>query len=187
MLTFKSNLKDVVSSIVGRVKSINDLNAEQRDKMLRTIAFDTAAQMKVRIHQDGKNSKDTAIGEYSNSYLKFRENNGRGTDKKVILSLTRQMENDFSIIGGSGATGYDLGFKNPDNANKAEWLQKGTKSATVKEHNRTINGKSYKVTSHTRKGRTGYGDVYKPTQLEVAHMRVVAEQFITDILNGETA
>jgi hypothetical protein len=46
MLTFKSNLKDVVSSIVGRVKSINDLNAEQRDKMLRTIALDTAAVLR---------------------------------------------------------------------------------------------------------------------------------------------
>jgi hypothetical protein len=187
MLSITSNLKDVTSSLIGRLKAVADPNGEVRDKMLRTIAFDTAANMKVRIHQDGKNSEDTAIGEYSNSYIKIREKNRRGTDKKVILSLTRQMENDYGIVGGNGATGYSLGFKNPDNANKLDWLQNGTKSATVKEHTRTLNGKSYKVSSHTRKGRTGYGDVYKPTDLEVAHMRVVAEQFITDILNGETA
>jgi len=157
MLSITSNLKDVTSSLIGRLKAVADPNGEVRDKMLRTIAFDTAAQMKVRIHQEGKNSDNTAIGEYSNSYIKIREKNRRGTDKKVILSLTRQMENDYGIVGGSGATGYALGFKNPDNSQKAEWME------------------------------DKYGDIYKPTQLEVAHMRVVAEQFITDILNGETA
>lgn len=157
MLSITSNIKDVTSSLIGRLKAVADPNGEVRDKMLRTIAFDTAANMKVRIHQDGKNSENTDIGEYSNSYIKIREKNRRGTDKKVILSLTRQMENDYGIVGGNGATGYALGFKNPDNANKAGWME------------------------------DKYGAIYKPTKVEVAHMRVVAEQFITDILNGETA
>ncbi len=157
MLTISSNLKDVTSALMGRLKAVADPNGEVRDKMLRTIALDTAAQMKVRIHQEGKNSEGGQIGEYSNAYLKVREKNRRGTDKKVILSLTRQMENDFGIVSGTGATGYALGFKNPDNADKASWAEER------------------------------YGDVYKPTEMEVAHMRVVAEQFITDVLNGETA
>lgn len=50
----------------------------------------------------------------------------RGSDTKVILSLTRQMENDFS----TGAKnknvskisgGYGIGWKNEINAKKAEW------------------------------------------------------------------
>lgn len=157
MLKITSNLSDVTSSLIGRLKAVSDPNGEVRDKMLRTIALDTAAQMKVRIHQDGKNSENTPIGEYSNAYLKVREKNRRGTDKKVILSLTRQMENDFGIVAGSGATGYALGFKNADNADKAGWAE------------------------------DRYGHIYKPTEVEVAHMRVVAEQFITDVLNGEVA
>lgn len=157
MLKITSNLSDVTSSLIGRLKAVADPNGEVRDKMLRTIALDTAAQMKVRIHQEGKNSEGGNIGEYSNAYLKVREKNRRGRDKKVILSLTRQMENDFGIVAGSGATGYALGFKNPDNADKAGWAE------------------------------DRYGGIYKPTEVEVAHMRVVAEQFITDVLNGEVA
>ena len=160
MLKITSNLTEVTSSLVGRLKSINDDGSPTRDLMLRTIALDTVANMKQRIHVDGKNSADQPIGEYTNAYLKKRKENNRGTNKKVIFSLTRQMENDFSIVGGNGATGYGLGFKNTDNANKAEWLQRNTR---------------YKS--------GGFGDVYKPTQFEVEHMRVVAEQFITDLLN----
>jgi predicted butyrate kinase (DUF1464 family) len=92
--------------------------------------------------------------------MKRRQEKNRGTSKKVIFSLTRQMENDFSIVAGNGASGYGLGFKNMDNANKAEWLQRNTR---------------YKS--------GGFGDVYRPTQVEIEHMRVVAEQFITDLLN----
>lgn len=186
MLKITSNLSDVISKLTGRVKSITEINAEQRDKMLRTIALDTAATVKVRIHQEGKNSQDSDIGQYSNSYLKVREKNRRGTDKKVILSLTRQMENDFGIVAGSGSK-YELGFKNPDNAQKAEWLEKGTESHTVKAHTRLVNGKQVEVKSFDRKGRKGYGDVYKLTTKELEHIKLVADQFITDVLNGEVA
>jgi hypothetical protein len=138
---------------MSRLKSISDTNGEDRDKMLRTVAFDSIANIKQRIHVEGLNSDQQQIGEYSNSYMKVRRFYNRSSDKKVILSLTRNMENDFTVVGGSGATGYDLGFKNPDNAAKRERLEEK------------------------------YGDVYKPTELEVAHMRVVAEQFINDLLN----
>ena len=55
----------------------------------------------------------------------------RSNDTKVILSLTRQMENDFS----TGAKnknvskisgGYGIGWKNEINFKKAEWLQNDT-------------------------------------------------------------
>ena len=160
MLKLTSNLDDVTSSLIGRLKSIQEEGSPTRDVMLRTVALDTVANMKQRIHVDGKNSDDQPIGEYTNAYMKRRQENNRGTSKKVIFSLTRQMENDFSIVAGNGATGYGLGFKNIDNANKAEWLQ----------HN-------------TRYKSGGFGDVYKPTQLEIEHMRVVTEQFIADLLN----
>lgn len=153
VLSYKSNLTQVVSSIVGRLQSVTDVNGEARDQMLRTMAFDTVANMKQRIHVDGLNSNAAPIGEYSNAYMKVRRFYNRSSDKKVILSLTRNMENDFTVVGGSGATGYDLGFKNPDNTDKRVELE------------------------------AKYGSVYKPTELEVTHMKVVAEQFINDLLN----
>ena len=154
MLKITSNLQEVTADLTARLKAINETSGEVRDQMLRTIALDTVAQMKQRIHIEGLNSKDAPIGEYSNAYLKRREQYNRGSSRKVIISLTRQLENDFNIVSGNGATGYGLGFKNPDNADKAEYVQ------------------------------DKYGDIYKPTDAEVAHMVVVAEQFINDILNA---
>lgn len=154
VLSYKSNLTDVASSLIGRLKTIADVNGEQRDKMLRTVAFDSVANIKQRIHVEGLNSDAAPIGEYSNAYMKVRRFYNRSSDRKVILSLTRNMENDFTVVGGSGATGYDLGFKNPDNTDKRVYMEEK------------------------------YGTIYKPTEMEVAHMRVVAEQFINDLLNA---
>lgn len=51
-----------------------------------------------------------------------RPNYNRTNDTKVILSLTRQMENDFSaVVNDKGEWG--LGFKNPDNTDKAKWAE----------------------------------------------------------------
>lgn len=232
MLKLTSNLTSVTSSIIGKLKAITEENAPTRDQMLRTIALDTVASVKQRIHVEGKNSKGESLGEYTNAYMKKRKENNRGANKQVIFSLTRQMENDFGIVAGNGATGYGLGFKNQLNAQKADWLQNGYANSNVKQHTRIINKKSsksinkiydrigaiedeiadgrhtpeellklnrrlrnaqkslekaqgteVKVKAHSRKGFEGFGRTYDPTDYEIEHMRVVAEQFITDLLN----
>ena len=43
----------------------------------------------------------------------------RTADTKVILSLTRQMENDMSVV--ATGNGYGIGYLNPDNLKKARW------------------------------------------------------------------
>lgn len=45
----------------------------------------------------------------------------RTTDTKVILSLTRQMENDTSVI--DTPEGYGIGYLNPFNYQKALWCE----------------------------------------------------------------
>jgi len=50
-----------------------------------------------------------------------RPNYNRTADTKVILSLTRQMENDLSVVETSG--GYGIGYLNPDNLKKARWCE----------------------------------------------------------------
>lgn len=45
----------------------------------------------------------------------------RSADPKVIISLTRQLENDWSVI--ATDKGYGVGFLNPLNLQKARWAE----------------------------------------------------------------
>lgn len=103
-------------NIAKRVLSLTD-----RQALLRPVAFDVIALMTERIHDRGKAADGSQIGEYSNSYLKLREKNKRGPDKKIIVSLTRQLENDWSVV--PTQNGYGIGFKNPFNKQKAIWVE----------------------------------------------------------------
>ena len=89
---------------------------KDRELLLRPVALEIIPQMTRRIHINGKASDDSNIGTYSNSYLKYRENNKRGKDPKVIVSLTRQLENDWAVL--ATERGYGIGFNNVLNANK---------------------------------------------------------------------
>jgi len=154
VIKISSNLNEVTTRLVAKLESVKDPNGAAQDRMLRQVASDTLAQVKFRIHTEGKNSEDTPIGEYSNAYLKIRKKNNRGESTKVILSLTGQMENDFSIVSNSAGR-YGLGFKNEFNAQKAEWLQE----------------------------RADYGRIYDLTESEKEHANLVANDFIAQYLN----
>ena len=52
---------------------------------------------------------------------KPRPNFNRTADPKVIISLTRQMENDFSVQATN--TGYGLGYNNAENVKKVEYVE----------------------------------------------------------------
>jgi len=45
----------------------------------------------------------------------------RGTDTKVIASLTREMENDMKVISLPGGS-YGIGFSNKHNFDKSQWV-----------------------------------------------------------------
>jgi hypothetical protein len=100
------------------------------DKLTRECAVTQQANMAVRVHKDGNDSNDTAIGTYSASYMLVRTGKvpysdgrryNRTASTDVVLSLTRQMENDLSVI--ALPDGYGVGYKNPDNYKKAIELQ----------------------------------------------------------------
>ena len=50
-----------------------------------------------------------------------RPNYHRTDDTKVIISLTRQLENDESVL--PSGTGYGIGFNNPDNFKKSQYAE----------------------------------------------------------------
>ncbi len=91
-----------------------------KEYLLRPLAIETIPLMKERIHIEGR-AVDGPIGIYSEGYLKLRERRGRGKNTKIIVSLTRQLENDWAVIGTTN--GYGIGFNNPFNKDKAGWVE----------------------------------------------------------------
>lgn len=116
MIEIKTNTSKVFERIIERLPQ--PANA---DKMLRTIAQNVFAEMKQRIHKSGLDSSGAPIGDYSRGYMYTRVKNNRGTSTKVIISLTRQMENDMKII--ATEKGYGIGYSNSDNFDKVGYVE----------------------------------------------------------------
>ena len=154
MLTVKSNLGKVTESLIGKLRSLS--TTELQDKLTREIATTVLPNMRYRIHTEGKDSQDKAFGEYNNAYLKRRQQKpyNRTSDPTIVLSRTRQMENDFSVVKNRSRNGYGLGFKNSFNGQKALWLQQR------------------------------YGRYYIPDPNELKLLRDTTEQFIKDLTNN---
>jgi hypothetical protein len=117
MVNIKSNIGQVTTELRDKLLKLAD-----KENLPRILAFDTIDLMTKRIHIDGKDSKEGEIGSYSNGYLELRKRKyNRSADPKVIISLTRQLENDWSVIATS--KGYGVGFKNTLNFNKSQWVE----------------------------------------------------------------
>lgn len=143
MIEFTSNINEVVTKLTADMNQLGN-----PEKVLRVVAQSMVAEVHDRIHEQGKDSNDAAIGEYSNSYMALRTGNyknaektkdgklknagtnksgskrpmyNRTADKKVILSLTRQMENDFTVI--ALPDGYGLGYLNDENFKKSQYAE----------------------------------------------------------------
>lgn len=116
-ITIDSNYDTISKGINATLKEIID----NSDPILIAAASGALSLVSERIHIQGKRANGAAIGQYSNSYLKVREANGRGGDRNIILSFTRQMELDFTVVAVAGSVG--LGFNNSTNFQKATWLE----------------------------------------------------------------
>lgn len=91
-------------------------------QLLRPVAFDVLALMEERIHEQGKAANGSQIGTYNNDYLKLRQaKHKRSADTKIIVSLTRQLQNDWSVL--ATPNGWGIGFKNSHNADKMKWVE----------------------------------------------------------------
>ena len=108
----------------------------------RQLAVELIPIIQKRIHVQGLAADGKEIGIYTNSYLKVRMSNStskkrsasrknynRSSDPKVIISLTRQLENDYAVIG--TVRGWGIGFNNQLNANKARWNNKRYGGRTI--------------------------------------------------------
>lgn len=144
MIAFNSNGKEVLDAIKADLQG--KASPQETDKLVRTIASTLTGMMRDRVHVQGKDANENQIGTYSPKYMKVRTNDyksakivrgvnkgqarkkyNRTSDTKVILSLTRQMENDMAICERNPIKipyGYAIGYQNDFNFEKLTWLEK---------------------------------------------------------------
>lgn len=109
---------------IKELKDLTDslLSLEETDSLLREISTTLLAEMRDRIHERGIKSDGTQIGTYSNTYLEYRIEQGKGSASNVILFFTGQMQNDFSVAP-VGDNAYGLGYSNSLNFDKANYAE----------------------------------------------------------------
>lgn len=117
MATIQSNIGEVTGNIEEKIKKLGD-----KEYIPRTLSFDLIDLMTKRIHIDGVASDGSQIGTYNKDYLSLRKKKyNRTADSKIIVSLTRQLENDWNVI--ATDDGYGIGFLNSHNFDKARWVE----------------------------------------------------------------
>lgn len=115
-ITITTNIDQVLKNMATSFDLLKD-----KEYFLRPLAVETIPNMKGRIHKEGHATDNSPIGTYSNGYMRVREENKRGKDRKIIVSLTRQLENDWAVLATNN--GYGIGFNNPFNKDKAKWVE----------------------------------------------------------------
>lgn len=113
-----------IDNVLKKVDTFFD-KIKDKEYLLRPLAIETIPNIKERVHINGEASDGGQIGTYSTGYMKVRDKNKRNNDTKVIVSLTRQLENDYQVI--ATPEGYGIGFNNKLNFNKAKWVEERKK------------------------------------------------------------
>lgn len=115
-MTYNTNLPAVINTVNLKLSKI------QRDEMCRLQAFSLMAVMKERIHIQGKDSNGAQIGTYTPAYVKRRMRKyKRDGDPRVIISLTRQLENGWQPI--QITNGWALALATQEDLQKARWCE----------------------------------------------------------------
>lgn len=117
MAEIKTNIIEVGELLQEQIDKLGD-----KEYIPRTLSFDLIDLMTKRIHIDGVASDGSQIGTYNKDYLSLRRRKfNRSADTKIIVSLTRQLENDWNVI--ATDDGYGIGFLNSHNLDKARWVE----------------------------------------------------------------
>ena len=115
-MKYSTNLPEVINTVHLKLSKMHS------DELTRTQAVSLMAVMKDRIHVQGKDSNGNQIGTYTPAYIKYKRlSKGRGTDNKVILSLTRQMESGY--VPEAIENGYAICFRTAEDMQKARWCE----------------------------------------------------------------
>lgn len=133
-------LRTVALAVLPEIKQ--RVHIDGKDSSGSQIGIYTPEYMKVRtgnFDNSGRFVKGKNKGDVKDSGLFTKGVNkgnprpkyNRTDDTKVVLSLTRQMENDLNVV--QSDTGYGLGYLNPDNYKKALWCEETYKKTILTE------------------------------------------------------
>lgn len=113
-----SNFPVILADINAAVEKVAD-----KEFIPRIVANGLLDVVPFRIHNEGRGSNGEVIGPYSKRYYEYRQKKpfNRDAQPNVVVSLTRQLENDWSVI--ATPKGYGLGFKNAFNKQKLFWVE----------------------------------------------------------------
>lgn len=151
-MTYSTNLPTVLQTVNLKLTNM------QRDRMTREQAFSLLAVMKDRIFVQGKDSNGSQIGTYTPAYIRVRNSKKyrRGTDSKVIISLTRQLEDGCHVEAlTTGEIGYAITLRTQEDMQKARWCEETYKKP-----------------------------IFAPTAEERAMVMQIADDFIAKHLHG---
>jgi hypothetical protein len=138
-----SNIPFVIGTILSKFRELDN-----PETISRAAALAVLPELSNRIHVEGLDSKGAKIGTYSNSYMKVRERYNRTADKNVVASLTRELENGYTLK--ATENGY-----------------------TIDNLGNTIEGDTKTKTDYLEEK---YGDIWLLTEKEQDITRIVAEE-----------
>jgi hypothetical protein len=116
-MTITDNIPFVIGNILAKFRELDN-----PETVSRAAAIALLPELRHRIHVEGKKTDGSAIGTYSNSYLKIRQSQyNRTADSTVIASLTRQLENGYILK--ATEKGYTIGNASPYNDEKIQHLE----------------------------------------------------------------
>lgn len=152
MITITTNIAEVLGQITGQLNLLKDKEYLLRPLAVELIPMMTdrihqkgqatdekqigtysPGYMKVRtgnygnagVYKSGPRKgqkKDSGVFTKGANAGQPRPKYNRSSDTKVIISLTRQLENDWSVLEGPN-NGYAVGFLNELNFKKARWVE----------------------------------------------------------------
>lgn len=125
MIRIKTNIKQFTEGMEEKFALLSN-----PEYLLRPVMFGLVDLMTKRIHIDGQAADGGAIGSYSTGYMRTRAKAGRQEGRKVVISLTRQLENAWSVE--ATQKGYGIGFINDFNYNKSQWVEETYKKPIFK-------------------------------------------------------
>jgi hypothetical protein len=146
-----SNIPFVIGTILSKFRELDN-----PETISRAAALAVLPELRNRIHVEGLDSKGAKIGTYSNSYMQVRERYNRTADKNVVASLTRQLENNYTLK--ATENGY-----------------------TIDNLGNTIEGDTKTKTDYLEEK---YGDIWLLTEKEQDITRIVAEETAIALINS---
>lgn len=116
MITIETNLGEVLNDLSARLTSV------ETNRLTRIQATTLMAEIRQRVHVRGQAADGRDIGTYSPRFLPVRQRWHRTEGSRVVVSLSRAMENAMVIIPLSDGTG--IGYATARELEKARHAER---------------------------------------------------------------